>query len=56
MTLGHIASLVVGGVGATAAYLAGADPAHAVLWQAVAGMAAGLGPVFAMATPKAGAA
>lgn len=51
----HIVSLVVGCLGASAAYLAGADPGDALLWHAVSGVTAVLVPVFAMAVPKLGA-
>lgn len=39
-------SLLVGSLGAASAYMAAHDPAHSVLWSAVAGGAASLVPLF----------
>lgn len=44
----HIVSLVVGCVGASAAYLVTHDPGDAAIWQGVAGICSVLVPVFAM--------
>jgi hypothetical protein len=48
MSLSHVVSLVVGALGAVAAYLVGADAAHAAFWQTISGVTAVLVPVFAM--------
>jgi hypothetical protein len=53
MTNLHWVAVAVGALGVLAAYLSGAVPEYQALFQAIAAGAAALGPVFAVATPKA---